>query len=65
MNQLSALGHLIAFDSTKDKWKITLERQKLFSGCRQAQKSIIEIVMREKEEFTANVDARIATLVQR
>lgn len=62
MDQITALGRLIALDSTKDKKKIAFERNKLFAGCQQAQKSIIEIVMREKDEFTANVDARIAKI---
>ena len=61
MDQITALGRLIALDTT-DKQKITIERDKLFSACQQAQKSIIEIVMREKDEFTANVDARIAKI---
>ena len=62
MDQITALGRLIALDSTKDKQKIALERNKLFSGCQQAQNSIREIVMRAKDEFTANVDARIAKI---
>jgi hypothetical protein len=61
MDQINALGRLIALD-TKDKHHITLERDKLLSACQQAQKSIIEIVMREKDEFTANVDARIVKI---
>lgn len=62
MDQITALGRLIALDCTKDKQKIVLERNKLFSGCLQAQNSIRDIVMRKKDEFAANVDARIAKI---
>lgn len=62
MDQITALGRLIALDSTKDKQKIALERNKLFSGCQQAQISIKDIVMQKKDEFAANVDARIAKI---
>ncbi|XP_078530727.1 uncharacterized protein LOC144817786 [Lissotriton helveticus] len=57
MDRVSALGRLITMSPSNPQFK--LEREKLQSGCEEAQKSIRDLVIAKKEEFDMSIEARV------
>ncbi|XP_078530730.1 uncharacterized protein LOC144817788 [Lissotriton helveticus] len=57
MDRVSSLGRLITMSPTDPQFKI--EREKLQSGCEEAQKSIQDLVIAKKEEFDMSIEARV------
>ncbi|XP_078533309.1 uncharacterized protein LOC144819212 [Lissotriton helveticus] len=57
MDRVSALGRLLAMDHKNPEFKI--EREKLQSGCAEAQQSILNLVVSKKQEFDLSIEARV------
>ncbi|XP_036421526.1 uncharacterized protein LOC118805031 [Colossoma macropomum] len=57
MDRVSSLGKLMAMDNTKPEFK--KERLQLQKSCDKAQKSILQLVLKNKAEFEKNSDSRI------
>ncbi|XP_071159619.1 uncharacterized protein [Mytilus edulis] len=62
MDRITCLGRLVALDPKKDEHEIRRKREELHNGCQEAQKAILSIVMKQKAEFNAKVEDRIAKL---
>ncbi|XP_052084606.1 uncharacterized protein LOC127721833 [Mytilus californianus] len=62
MDIISCLGLLVALDPKKDEHEIRRKHEELHNGCQEAQKAILSIVMKQKEEFNAKVEEKIAKL---
>ncbi|XP_042189684.1 uncharacterized protein LOC121848591 [Callorhinchus milii] len=62
MDRVSSLGRLIALDPTKDGNKFDVERNKLHSDCDKASKGIQELIIRNKEEYSRNLESRVKTI---
>ncbi|XP_078530755.1 uncharacterized protein LOC144817800 [Lissotriton helveticus] len=60
MNRVSALGRLLTMPSSSPEFK--LEREKLQSGCEEAQKSIQDLVISKRKEFDLGIEARVAKI---
>ncbi|XP_076149451.1 uncharacterized protein LOC143133587 [Alosa pseudoharengus] len=60
MDKVSSLGKLMAMD--KKKPEFMQERLKLQESCQEAQDGILQLVLKNKEEFERKTDARIAEL---
>ncbi len=57
MDRVSSLGKLMAMDTSKPEFEH--EQQKLRNGCDEAQKSILKLVLKNKEEFDRKSTARL------
>ncbi len=57
MDRVSSLGKLMAMDKSKPEFE--LERQQLQNGCDEAQKAILMLVLKNKEEFDRKSTARL------
>uniref|UniRef100_A0A3P9HBX7 Uncharacterized protein n=1 Tax=Oryzias latipes TaxID=8090 RepID=A0A3P9HBX7_ORYLA len=57
MDRVSSLGKLMSMD--KDKPEFLQERQKLQNSCKEAQDSILKLVLSNKKEFEKNTDTRM------
>uniref|UniRef100_A0A3P9LXF0 Uncharacterized protein n=1 Tax=Oryzias latipes TaxID=8090 RepID=A0A3P9LXF0_ORYLA len=57
MDRVSSLGKLMSMD--KDKPEFLQERQKLQNSCKDAQDSILKLVLSNKKEFEKNTDTRM------
>lgn len=57
MDRVSTLGRLLTMTPSNPQFKI--EREKLQSGCEEAQKSIQDLVISKKGEFDLSIEARV------
>ncbi len=57
MDSVSSLGKLMAMDTSKPEFEH--ERQQLQNGCEEAQKGILRLVLKNKEEFDRKSTARL------
>ncbi|KAJ1212887.1 hypothetical protein NDU88_000530 [Pleurodeles waltl] len=57
MDRVSALGRLLTMNPSNPAFQI--EREKLQSGCAEAQNSIQELVISKKQEFDMSLEARV------
>ncbi|XP_011486148.2 uncharacterized protein LOC101162160 [Oryzias latipes] len=57
MDRVSSLGKLMSMD--KDKPEFLQERQKLQNSCKEAQDSILKLVLSNKKEFEKNTETRM------
>ncbi|XP_053493732.1 uncharacterized protein LOC128615561 [Ictalurus furcatus] len=57
MDRVSSLGKLMAMD--KEKPEFLYERQQLQNSCDEAQKAILRLVLKNKDEFERKSDARL------
>ncbi|XP_030641505.1 uncharacterized protein LOC115821860 [Chanos chanos] len=57
MDRVSSLGKLMAMDKSKPEFE--LERLQLQSGCDDAQKGILHLVIKNKKAFERSADARL------
>ncbi|KAJ1212889.1 hypothetical protein NDU88_000532 [Pleurodeles waltl] len=57
MDRVSALGRLLTMNPSNPAFQI--EREKLQSGCAEAQKSIQDLVISKKQDFDMNIEARV------
>ncbi|XP_056255194.1 uncharacterized protein LOC130183629 [Seriola aureovittata] len=60
MDRVSSLGKLMVMD--KDKPQFLQERQNLQDSCQEAQKGILRLVLKNKDEFQKKTDARMAKI---
>ncbi|KAJ1211526.1 hypothetical protein NDU88_006884 [Pleurodeles waltl] len=57
MDRVSTLGRLLTMNPSNPEFQI--EREKLQSGCTEAQQSIQKLVISKKQEFDMNIEARV------
>ncbi|XP_036422006.1 uncharacterized protein LOC118805365 [Colossoma macropomum] len=57
MDRVSSLGKLMAMDKTKPEFE--QERLQLQNGCDEAQKGILRLVLKNKDEFEKNSNSRL------
>ncbi|XP_016117239.1 uncharacterized protein [Sinocyclocheilus grahami] len=62
MDRVSSLGKLMAMDKSKPEFEH--ERQLLQNGCDEAQKGILKLVLKNKEEFDRKSTARLEKINQ-
>ncbi|XP_042202656.1 uncharacterized protein LOC103188509 [Callorhinchus milii] len=62
MDEVSSLGKLIALDPTRKGNHFWLERDKLHSSCDKASKGIQELILKNKEEYSRNLESRVKTI---
>ncbi|CAC5407806.1 unnamed protein product [Mytilus coruscus] len=62
MDRITCLGRLVALDPRKDEHEIRRKREELHNGCQEAQKALLSIIMKQKEEFNAKVEEKISKL---
>ncbi|XP_071339681.1 early endosome antigen 1-like [Trachinotus anak] len=60
MDKVSSLGKLMAMD--KEKPEFLQERQNLQESCQAAQKGILQLVIKNKQDFERKTDARMAKI---
>ncbi|RVE59350.1 hypothetical protein OJAV_G00187450 [Oryzias javanicus] len=60
MDRISSLGRLMTMEN--DNPEFHQERKKLQSSCREAQESILELVIKNKKEFEKTTDSRMAQI---
>ncbi|RVE59355.1 hypothetical protein OJAV_G00187500 [Oryzias javanicus] len=60
MDRISSLGRLMTMD--KDKPEFKQERQKLQDSCKEAQESILKLVLNNKKEFEKTTETRMAQI---
>ncbi|XP_030641256.1 uncharacterized protein LOC115821585 [Chanos chanos] len=57
MDRVSSLGKLMAMDKSKPEFE--QERRQLQNGCDEAQKGILQLVIKNKKAFESSADARL------
>jgi hypothetical protein len=62
MDQITSIGGLAALDPSKDQHEIMKKRNELFENCQKTQKSIVEIAIRNQQNYVSHASKRLKLL---
>jgi hypothetical protein len=62
MGQITSLGGLAALDPSKDQDEIMKKRNELFENCQKTQKSIVEIAIRNQQNYVSQASKKLKLL---